>query len=38
MAKQMLADGASFAAIRAAVDAEFGDTGAPGTETDLPPS
>lgn len=38
MAKQMAADGASFAEIRAAVDAEFGDTGAPGTVTDLPPS
>jgi hypothetical protein len=38
MAKRMLGDGASFAAIRAAVDAEFGDSGAPGTETDLPPS
>jgi hypothetical protein len=38
MAKRMLADGASFAAIRVAVDAEFGDTGAPGTETGLPPS
>jgi hypothetical protein len=38
MAKRMLADGASFGEIRAAVDAEFGDTGAPGTETDLPPS
>jgi len=38
MAKQMLADGASFAEIRAAVDAGFGDTGAPGTTTDLPAS
>jgi hypothetical protein len=38
MAKRMLAGGASFADIRAAVDAAFGNTGAPGTRTDLPPS
>jgi hypothetical protein len=38
MAKRMLGEGASFAAIRAAVDAEFGDTGAPPTVTELPES
>jgi hypothetical protein len=38
MAKRMLAEGASFATIRAAVDAEFGDTGAPPTITELPAS
>lgn len=38
MAKRMVADGASFADIRAAVDREYGATGVPGTETDLPPS
>jgi hypothetical protein len=38
MAKRMLAEGASFGAIRDAVDASFGDTGAPGTNTELPPA
>ncbi|HEU0237196.1 MAG TPA: PCYCGC motif-containing (lipo)protein [Candidatus Limnocylindrales bacterium] len=38
MAKRMLAEGASFGAIRQAVDASFGDTGAPGTNTELPPA
>jgi len=37
MAKQMFGQGASLAQMRAAVDAEFGASGAPGTPTELPP-
>jgi hypothetical protein len=38
MAKRMLAAGSSLSEIRAAVDATFGGSGAPGTATELPPS
>jgi uncharacterized protein with PCYCGC motif len=36
MAKQMLADGKSMLEIRLAIDAQFGNNGAPGTDTDMP--
>lgn len=38
LAQQMLGEGSTIAEVRAAVDAQFGNGGVPGTDTPLPPS